>query len=131
MGHVRDLPKKTLGVDVKKGFAAEYEVLATRKKARVPIVISANASPETRATAAELAAYLERISGAKFAVTNGPGTAGIVLGTLAEFPQPDLAKPLEIRNTYERLGIPEAEKKYLAGVGAQLRIHLQLLVLPQ
>jgi DNA topoisomerase-1 len=32
MGHVRDLPRKTLGVDVKKGFAAEYEVLATRKK---------------------------------------------------------------------------------------------------
>jgi DNA topoisomerase-1 len=32
MGHVRDLPKKTLGVDVKKGFEAEYEVLATRKK---------------------------------------------------------------------------------------------------
>jgi len=32
MGHVRDLPKKTLGVDVKKGFAAEYEVLPTRKK---------------------------------------------------------------------------------------------------
>ncbi len=32
MGHVRDLPKKTLGVDVKKGFAAEYEALPTRKK---------------------------------------------------------------------------------------------------
>jgi DNA topoisomerase-1 len=32
MGHVRDLPKKTLGVDVKKGFAPQYEVLATRKK---------------------------------------------------------------------------------------------------
>jgi DNA topoisomerase-1 len=32
MGHVRDLPKKKLGVDVKKGFATEYEVLATRKK---------------------------------------------------------------------------------------------------
>jgi DNA topoisomerase-1 len=32
MGHVRDLPKKKLGVDVKKGFAAEYEILATRKK---------------------------------------------------------------------------------------------------
>ena len=32
MGHVRDLPKKKLGVDVKKGFAAEYEVLAARKK---------------------------------------------------------------------------------------------------
>jgi DNA topoisomerase-1 len=32
MGHVRDLPKKRLGVDVKQGFAAEYEVLAPRKK---------------------------------------------------------------------------------------------------
>jgi len=32
MGHVRDLPKKKLGVDVKKGFEAEYEVLPTRKK---------------------------------------------------------------------------------------------------
>ncbi len=32
MGHVRDLPKKRLGVDVKKGFQAEYEVLPARKK---------------------------------------------------------------------------------------------------
>ncbi len=32
MGHVRDLPKKRLGVDVKKGFRADYEVLPTRKK---------------------------------------------------------------------------------------------------
>lgn len=32
MGHVRDLPKKSLGVDVKKGFEAEYEVLPARKK---------------------------------------------------------------------------------------------------
>jgi DNA topoisomerase I len=32
MGHVRDLPRKRLGVDVKRGFAAEYEVLAPRKK---------------------------------------------------------------------------------------------------
>ena len=32
MGHVRDLPKKKLGVDVKKGFAAEYEVLATQEE---------------------------------------------------------------------------------------------------
>jgi len=32
MGHVRDLPKKKLGVDVKRGFEAEYEVLPARKK---------------------------------------------------------------------------------------------------
>jgi len=32
MGHVRDLPKKSLGVDVEQGFRAEYEVLPTRRK---------------------------------------------------------------------------------------------------
>ena len=32
MGHVRDLPKKTLGVDVKRGFEPSYEVLPARKK---------------------------------------------------------------------------------------------------
>ncbi|HET7292579.1 MAG TPA: type I DNA topoisomerase [Vicinamibacteria bacterium] len=32
MGHVRDLPRKKLGVDVKRGFAADYEVLAPRKR---------------------------------------------------------------------------------------------------
>ncbi|HLA78305.1 MAG TPA: DNA topoisomerase, partial [Vicinamibacteria bacterium] len=32
MGHVRDLPKKTLGVDVKRGFEPTYEALPTRKK---------------------------------------------------------------------------------------------------
>ena len=32
MGHVRDLPKSKLGVDVDDGFAAVYEPLATRKK---------------------------------------------------------------------------------------------------
>ncbi len=32
MGHVRDLPKKTLGVDPKRGFEAVYEVLPSRKK---------------------------------------------------------------------------------------------------
>ena len=32
MGHVRDLPKKTLGVDVERGFEPQYEVLPARKK---------------------------------------------------------------------------------------------------
>ena len=32
MGHVRDLPKKKLGVDVKRGFEVEYEVLPAKKK---------------------------------------------------------------------------------------------------
>ena len=32
MGHVRDLPKKKLGVDVERGFAVDYEPLPARKK---------------------------------------------------------------------------------------------------
>ena len=32
MGHVRDLPKRTLGVDEKKNFKPTYEVLPGRKK---------------------------------------------------------------------------------------------------
>jgi len=37
--------------------------------------------------------------------------------------------PSEIKNTYDRLGIPEAEKKYLAGVGAQYEcLHEDSLV---
>jgi DNA topoisomerase-1 len=32
MGHVRDLPKKKLGVDVEQGFAVDYEALPARKK---------------------------------------------------------------------------------------------------
>ena len=27
--------------------------------------------------------------------------------------------PADIKNTYDKIGIPEAEKKFLAGVGAQ------------
>jgi len=32
MGHVRDLPKSKLGVDVENGFVPEYEIIASRKK---------------------------------------------------------------------------------------------------
>src|SRR5262245_25096096 len=32
MGHIRDLPKSKLGVDVENGFAEQYESIASRKK---------------------------------------------------------------------------------------------------
>src|SRR5688500_9851327 len=75
--------------------------LAAKGKALLPVVISLQASAGTKAVAAELAEYLQRISGATFDVKSGDGTSGIVLGTLAEFPHPGLAKPLEIRRTYD------------------------------
>ena len=51
----------------------------------MPIVISENASDSTKASAAELAGYLTRIGGAKFAVETGDGSRGIVLGAAADF----------------------------------------------
>ena len=73
-------------------------LLAEGREAKVPVVVSPKASPATRAAAGELAGYLGRITGAKFEVAEGDGSRGVVLGTLAEFPDPALAKPLEVRN---------------------------------
>lgn len=75
--------------------------LAADGKALVPIVVSEKASPATKQVAAELASYLGRITGAKFEVAAGDGTKGVVLGTLAEFPEPALAKVLAVRGTFD------------------------------
>jgi DNA topoisomerase-1 len=45
MGHVRDLPKKTLGVDLKKGFAPQYEALPARKKVLDELKAAAKDAP--------------------------------------------------------------------------------------
>ncbi len=76
-------------------------LLADGGKALQSIVIAAHASDATKAVAAELADYLGRISGAKFEIAAGDGSQGIVLGTLAEFPNPSQAAQLEIRNNYD------------------------------
>ncbi len=56
----------------------------------------------------------------------GPDLSGINFDDLTYYIRPQQQGerswedvPTEIRDTFERLGIPEAEKKYLAGVGAQ------------
>lgn len=76
-------------------------LLADGGKALLPVVISARASESTQAIAAELALYLQKITGATFDVTAGDGSGGIVLGTLAEFPDPMLAKPLAVHNDFD------------------------------
>jgi hypothetical protein len=75
-------------------------VLAQGGKAQMPIIIY-GASEETEKVAEELAGYLKRITGATFKITTGKGTEGIVLGNLTEFPNPSLAKDLEIRNNFD------------------------------
>lgn len=59
--------------------------------------------------------------------TWGPDLSGLNLDDLVYYVKPAEVRdaksweevPEEIRRTYERLGIPEAERKVLAGVGAQ------------
>ncbi len=78
--------------------AAERLLLAENGAARLPIVVAQDASESTRQVAAELAEYLGRITGAKFDVTTGDGVRGIVLGTLAQFPDSGLNEALAIRD---------------------------------
>lgn len=75
--------------------------LAENGRALLPIVLSEKASESTKQVAAELADYLGRMTGATFPRETGDGSRGIVLGTLAEFPQPGLEQALALRNTYD------------------------------
>jgi hypothetical protein len=61
--------------------------LAADGKSFHPIVVSERAKPATRALAADLAKYLERITGASFAIATADGQRGIVIGTSSDFPE--------------------------------------------
>ena len=60
--------------------------LARDGSARQPIVLAEQASAAIRRSAATLAEYLGRISGAEFPVTTGDGSRGIAVGLAADFP---------------------------------------------
>ncbi|AAD36440.1 MULTISPECIES: Fe-S cluster assembly protein SufB [Thermotoga] len=57
----------------------------------------------------------------------GVDISGLDLGKIVSYIKPDAKKstsweevPEEVKEAFDKLGIPEAERKYLAGVGAQL-----------
>jgi len=75
--------------------------LARDGKALVPIVISPDASEAVLATAEELAAILGQMTGGAFRVQRNATPSGVTLGTLKQFPDRRLAKPLKIRNHYD------------------------------
>jgi len=59
--------------------------------------------------------------------TWGPDLSPLDLGEITYYSEPDMDEqrswdevPKEIRKTFDRLGIPEAERQYLAGSGAQM-----------
>jgi len=88
--------RATAGEDDRAGV-----VPAAEGTARMPVVISPKASERTRNVADELAEYLSQITGAPFEVQTGDGSRGIVLGTLAQFPDATLNKALEIREAFD------------------------------
>ena len=59
--------------------------LSTGGRASLSVRIGTEASPAVRATAADLARMLGRLSGAEFAVESGDGSRGIVIGRPADF----------------------------------------------
>ncbi len=74
--------------------------IARAGKAAVPIVISPEGSEAIKKTAAELAGYLKRITGAEFPVEQGREAKGITLGTLEQFPDAGLKEPMAIKEGY-------------------------------
>src|SRR4030067_1372652 len=69
MGHVRDLPKSSLGVDVKQDFAPHYVIIPDRKKIVAELqkaakeaaagILAADPDPEGGASCWHLSALLE------------------------------------------------------------------------
>jgi len=81
---------------------AKTEVtLAQNGKALMPIIISEQASAQTKAVAADMADILKRMTDATFEVKAGDGKSGIVLGNINEFPTPALDEALKIYNGYD------------------------------
>lgn len=88
--------------------AVDYAMALTRVelagagKASVPIISAKEATIRVCNAAAELATYLNRISGAEFAARTGDGRNGIAVGLPSDFPSLNLVKVLEVRKIGDR-----------------------------
>lgn len=106
MYRMRSIPVLVCCLSFVHGLTAVSEApasvaLANSGVARLPIIISPTASESTRAVATELSDYLKRITGADFSLETGDGARGILVGTLAEFPDASLDEALAIRDTFD------------------------------
>lgn len=95
-----------LGCPPAMAAAAPEVALAREGEARLPVVVGEDASQQVREAAAELAEYLEAISGAAFTVEPGDGTRGIAVGGAADFPA------LEAEAWFEDDAHPAASEAY-------------------
>lgn len=74
-------------------MASESVMLADGGRALMPIYVSPEASPKVKELGGELAAYLEKITGAKFEIVSERSDSAILLGTRSCLP--GLLPPLE------------------------------------
>jgi Domain of unknown function (DUF4838) len=79
-------------------------VIASDGKALLPIIISPKATPEVRKSAEDLARYLGRMSGGKFAIKTGDGKTGIAVGTIKNFPEIPFKPHFDAMHPGERQG---------------------------
>jgi hypothetical protein len=100
-------------------------VLAEKGQARLAIVVSKNTSETIRTNATVLASCLQKMTGATFAVEEGDGSSGIVLGRQEDFPALPKrfdADPSDRRRTEEYLLYTHGKGLLLVGaadLGAQ------------
>lgn len=76
--------------------------LANRGEAQMPVLVAATATPRVQAAAKDLAAYLGKITGATFVVTNGTGVAGIAVGLPGDFPGSGAKIPFDASDIQQR-----------------------------
>lgn len=82
--------------------AAEPAQLARDGQALMSVVHAPKASDNVKKDAADLAAYLGKITGAKFTVAPGDGTSGIVVGLATDFPALGLVDRLKVKDVQGR-----------------------------
>lgn len=75
--------------------------LVSEEGTALPIIISTEASPDSKQAAQTLAEYLGRMSGVTFEVRSGDGTQGIVVGQAGEF--------TSIKNSFDASKISDRE----------------------
>lgn len=83
-------------------LAAPVTKLASGKRALLPIVVSAGASEQVKATAKTLADYLGRMTGANFGVQTGDGQNGLALGLASDFPALPFGTTLDASDPKQR-----------------------------
>jgi sialate O-acetylesterase len=113
------LPALSFRVDDLSSANDETKVCLTDKgKALFPIVIAKTASDMTKSNAATFASYLQKITGATFAIEEGDGAKGIAFGRQEDFsalPKRFAANPADLRRTEEYMLFSHSKGLLLVG----------------